>query len=278
MGNIGSSILTFLLSVPLTVVAFVAIFGVPQVAQPGATSSDDIVIRDPFQEGWASKNQFANNNGGAQLGPSSNWPPAQNTQPQNPSPSGFSQQSSGGANSNNAPTWAQQTAPQSYGNKTPQQANGGVIQTPNNPFAPKQVPQQQQGRSNDAPPFGESVAQPNQFFETQQVGFEEQRDFDSNHFRSAPQETGKQLLTWQEASNRLTDLRVSKYHLESGSTPGQFLFVCLFNHPTAPQVIHRFEAEGNDPLVAVNQVITKLDQWIAEESASQAYPNPATRF
>ena len=38
-----------------------------------------------------------------------------------------------------------------------------------------------------------------------------------------------------------------------------FLFACLYVHPSAPQVTHRFEAEANDPLLATNQGIEPGD-------------------
>ena len=45
-----------------------------------------------------------------------------------------------------------------------------------------------------------------------------------------PSETGIQLLTWHEASTRLAELGIDKFQLEAGSSPGTFLFSCLF-HP-----------------------------------------------
>lgn len=80
------------------------------------------------------------------------------------------------------------------------------------------------------------------------------------------------LLTWRQAALRLTELGVKNYHLERGAAEGTFLFVCTFSPGDAPHVVHRFEAEMDDPLLAVNQVLQQVDQWMQSRYAAANFP------
>jgi len=81
------------------------------------------------------------------------------------------------------------------------------------------------------------------------------------------------LLTWRQASLRLTELGVRNYHLERGTASGTFLFVCTFSPGDAPHVVHRFEAEMDDPLLAVNEVLQQVDQWMQSRYAATNFPS-----
>jgi hypothetical protein len=80
------------------------------------------------------------------------------------------------------------------------------------------------------------------------------------------------LLNWREASLRLHDLGIRDYHLERGASESSFLFVCIFSPGDSPQVIHRFESEADDPLVAVNHVLNQVDGWMRTRFAASNFP------
>ncbi len=248
MGKFGSSLLTFLFSVPVTAVGFMAIFGVPQVTPLSASSSDDIVIRDPYDQ-----NPWGQQQTSEQMAPQGQFqdaPPHHSLQ---------------GHNSlEGAPTWHQQNGTQPQ----PGNSRGFVPESPqpsSNPFGNRTA-----GNSAPTSSLGSPQEFPNQPASLEgrhalntQPGAPSHNPFsDINSGRTNTTETSAQLLTWHQASARLAELGIQKYHLERGGQEGHFLFVCLYRPEHSPQVTHRFEAEGNDPLVATNQVISQIDNWI----------------
>lgn len=280
MGKIGSSILTFLLSVPLTAGTLVAIFGVPQSAQLSAAPDEEVVLRDPFHEGdqWASDSQLGQPAQFRQ--PSASRPQlhfGESQTGESNAPAFGSPQGAQASNSlgNHAPEWGQ---PQNAPARDAYSAQADHSSQMRNPFAQQETAGhaqnafQQQGHSapNPATTFPVSYGDSSPLASNENTHLGESRHI--------PRETGIQLLSWQDAANRLADLGIENYHLESGANPGTFLFVCLYRPAATPSVTHRFEAEGNDPLVAVNQVITKVNEWIAGNYATQAYSNAAPRF
>ncbi len=78
-------------------------------------------------------------------------------------------------------------------------------------------------------------------------------------------------LDWRTASRKLSDMGIDRYHLERGATPDSFLFVCLVSPADSPQVTHRFEAEHSDPLNAVNNVLGQVDHWLQRRYAQQGF-------
>ena len=283
MGKIGSSILTFLLSVPLTAVTLVAIFGVPQSAQLSAAPDEEVVLRDPFHEGdqWASDSQLGQPAQFRQ--PSASRPQlhfGESQAGESRAPAFGSAQTSQAGNSlgNHAPEWGHpQNTPARDSYSAPADHSSNSTQM-RNPFAqqdavghtPESFRQQGHAAPNPATGFPVSYGDATTLASNESTHLGESRHI--------PRETGIQLLSWQDAANRLADLGIENYHLESGANPGTFLFVCLYRPAATPSVTHRFEAEGNDPLVAVNQVITKVNDWIAGNYASQSYSNAAPRF
>jgi hypothetical protein len=74
-------------------------------------------------------------------------------------------------------------------------------------------------------------------------------------------------LTWREASRQLAEMGIEDYHLERGGADGSFLFVCSFAPAGAAHVTMRFEAESNDPLLAVADVLGQVDRWLRQRYA-----------
>lgn len=82
--------------------------------------------------------------------------------------------------------------------------------------------------------------------------------------------SGPATITWKEARRKLADLGVSQFHLEPGLSGDEFLFVCLLTPGGDTSVTQRFEAEAADPLVAVEQVLTQIDQWLSQQYARES--------
>ncbi|HEY2250250.1 MAG TPA: hypothetical protein VGH74_04280 [Planctomycetaceae bacterium] len=66
---------------------------------------------------------------------------------------------------------------------------------------------------------------------------------------------------WQDAARRLKKLGIRKYRLESRIDEQNFVFTCALASPDNPQVIRRFEADADNPLEAVEQVLEQIDEW-----------------
>jgi hypothetical protein len=66
---------------------------------------------------------------------------------------------------------------------------------------------------------------------------------------------------WQDAARRLKKLGIRKYRLESRIDEQNFVFTCALTSPDNPQVIRRFEADADNPLEAVEQVLEQIDEW-----------------
>ncbi len=75
-------------------------------------------------------------------------------------------------------------------------------------------------------------------------------------------------LTWSEARLQLGELGVDDFHLEAGSVPDTFTFVAVFTPGDQPDVTYRFEAEASDPLLAVEDVVAQIEDWLADRFAS----------
>ncbi|HUQ72572.1 MAG TPA: hypothetical protein VM165_23795 [Planctomycetaceae bacterium] len=70
-------------------------------------------------------------------------------------------------------------------------------------------------------------------------------------------------LTWRAAVQRLNQMGISNFRLEPGRTADQFVFICSYTPRDNPRVSHRFEAEADEPLKAVEKVLAQIDSWLA---------------
>jgi hypothetical protein len=75
-------------------------------------------------------------------------------------------------------------------------------------------------------------------------------------------------LTWREAARELEELGIQNFHLERGTEAQSFLFVCSFAPGDSPQVTLRFEAEAQDPLAAVSNVLDQVNVWLRRRFAA----------
>lgn len=82
-----------------------------------------------------------------------------------------------------------------------------------------------------------------------------------NLHSSDPVEGGDSPLTWISAVEQLNALGIRQYRLQPGSSPNVFHFSCHYTPPENPRIYHRFEAEADDPLIAVSNVLKQVVQW-----------------
>lgn len=69
-------------------------------------------------------------------------------------------------------------------------------------------------------------------------------------------------VSMKDALKKLNSLGVKNYHLERGVEQDTWLFVCLFSPGDDSRVVHRFEAESNDPEGAVAETLKQIDGWL----------------
>jgi hypothetical protein len=81
-----------------------------------------------------------------------------------------------------------------------------------------------------------------------------------------PPVSGMQM-TWRDATRRLEELGIDNYHLERGESFESYLFVCTFQPADTTNVTMRFEAEADEPLAAVSDVLNQIDRWLRRSFA-----------
>jgi|GEM_PF-654473 len=91
----------------------------------------------------------------------------------------------------------------------------------------------------------------------------------ANSKRGAP---AGETLTWSKAVERLNDLGIRNFKLEPGMQAGEFTFTCSYTPTKSPHVTRKFEADADDPLKAVAQVLSQVERW-----AQQREPAPPKR-
>lgn len=78
----------------------------------------------------------------------------------------------------------------------------------------------------------------------------------------APASSRGSRVSMKESLKKLNSLNVKKYHLVPGSEPNTWLFVCMFAPGDDQKVIHRFESEDADPDQAVAKTVEQIDAWL----------------
>ena len=254
--KVGGFFATLMLSIPISAVGLMAIFGVPQFAPGNGSPGDEQLIRDPFQrsaqafqevtEFWSSDTASPESDG-----------------------SRFDQQRSG-----DAPTWngnrdevAGQMDRSRFAYASESLAGGDSARPGDRMLTHEQ----------DSMPTRSQAPDSNRSFPRADRGLQHLRTADVRPPASVPRlqsvpAGSSRLISWREASLRLSEIGIEKYHLERGSAEGTFLFVCLFTPGDAPHVTHRFEAEADDPLLAVNQALAQIDSWLGERFAADKFP------
>lgn len=236
----GSSIGAFLLSLPVSAMLLMMVFGVPRFA-PGTNG----------ESGWDQARQFISRlRGESNRAPDEmfgEYPPPPTRVPMDDPFAPVSQGSSGAAE---APRWgaspasgtppSREDVPTGASTSPPAWPFVGLVSSgPSATPAENAAPRMSQGGewAGEVPSRRDSLGA---------------------------------ALTWTEARRRLTELGIDQFHLEPGLQRDHFLFVCLFSPGDDPRVTHRFEAEAADPLLAVQDVLSQIDGWLSQRFADRA--------
>ena len=88
----------------------------------------------------------------------------------------------------------------------------------------------------------------------------------------ATDDLGSELgqLTWKQANARLKSWGIRKHNVDYNGETGRFTFRCLAPDPNFAQVSQRFEAEGDDPLSAVNAALVHISDWYRQRTRRRA--------
>jgi len=279
MGKIASFLATLLLSVPLAAIGLMAVFGIPQLVPAGAGPDRVQVLRDVGQAlRWGkSSNEPAS-------APAYEDAPEFDTRPQSTAmPSAFENLSGHSADHDDEQNHSHRPAQGLEQNGPSSSLMASARQFPDSDGpAPRGMSAMSNGRPEnsqfpahwDERPAGNISAPAQRTSAVQAFEHAESAAAAFSGSRAAPAaRSNGPFLSWRQASLRLTELGIKNYHLERGATDGSFLFVCVFTPGDAPQVTHRFEAEAEDPLMAVNQVLQQLDGWMQTRFAQSNFPN-----
>lgn len=236
-GNGGSSVGTFLFSIPLAAIPLMAIFGIPQFAPLGASPERSEGYNDDERR---PDDRFPEDRGYRQRATDLLRS------------RGFDAQS---ASADRGLTDRDDSREPHYldVNERPERSQAllsgaGVADAYVEP----------RGGGQDAPPFyGNEQRSDQQRMEL----IEPQTAEDDSTIA-----TNADGLTWQSAAQHLEDLGITSYHLEPGSELGSFLFVCSFRPAASSNVTMRFEAESTQPLDAVDDVLAQIDRWQQQQA------------
>jgi hypothetical protein len=93
-------------------------------------------------------------------------------------------------------------------------------------------------------------------------GFQRQRETPLERVTPVSHESpAAEPLTWKSAVRQLNDLEIRSFRIEPGRQPTQFIFICSYTPTDSPRVSYRFEAEADEPLKAVEKVLTQITEW-----------------
>jgi len=274
---------TLMLSIPLAAIGLMAVFGIPQLvpANGDSTSSRDQVIRgvrDVFD--WSEKRETNSSQAGAHLDDAPQFG-EQSALADRPAPHDQGQYDPNSYDHSQRNRYTQQSSseatsssifdvppPRALSSRQPVPSKDTASGSPSRHWSEissagdSRAEQSAANQASSATPIRSGVASMAAEARNGQI-FQKEAVF----------ETQTSLLTWRQASLRLTELGVKNYHLERGAAEGTFLFVCTFSPGDAPHVVHRFEAETDDPLLAVNQVLQQVDRWMRSRYATANFPS-----
>jgi len=265
----GSSFATLLLSVPLAAVALMALFGVPQFTPVIASPDETLVIRDPYES--QPRHGMRDDQG----------------QPREWYPDAFGENSASPADSSPSGSQLRRQPREQYPSPQSMSLNERSQQDHSrHQFADGDQPGQDRGQTRGSPRpdslnqvGSESPAQSSLEFASQprnpSLAFLEPG---ARSLEPGASSMTSRLVSWREASRRLAEMGIEHYHLERGVSEHSFLFVCRFSPGDAPHVTHQFEAEAEEPLVAVNQVLQQIDVWLQERFAAGNFPSGTNRL
>lgn len=287
----GGPIRTLFMLLPLVAFPILAITGVPQFAAVVASSSadeqevTDLTEPPPHDRGVGDSARYDANNlfGSPDAAPAS--AAAALGEPTSLNAGGDAPPAAQGqsvvANQSPPPVHAERSGPpqEALEGWEPAVAQGALFEEErsavdaNNPFAQQDVGRQvaaseaplaeanQESGVADAPLFSRDAPAP--AANTQTAAQQPPGELPAQAAVRSPQAAEAGEFTFLTAVERLKSLGIRKYRLEPGDA-GTFLFVCSVNDPANARITRRFEAEANDPLLAVAEVLEQVQQWVGQ--------------
>lgn len=252
MSKAGSSLAAFLLSVPVSAILLMAVFGVPRFA-PGIGGQGG-------EGGWQDPRQFfAGLTGNRDDGELFNDYDSQRRSRDDSDPFAGRR----GSDDQDAPQWGNASTNSRHRHEDEERPGREEHRRPNE----SDWPLRGRNASSGSPADRLAMNDPPRNSGTEAQRFPAERSI-------APSAAE---LTWTMARRRLAELGIQQFHLEPGHGADSFLFVCMFAPGDDPRVTRRFEAEAADPLAAVQEVLTQIDAWLegrfSERSGQVADPS-----
>jgi hypothetical protein len=130
-----------------------------------------------------------------------------------------------------------------------------LLKSPAQPDAPAQATKPR-GRRRDAAPAG-----------AERSAVEQDKGTRQDPQRGTPGMADQS--GWRTAAERLRELGIRKYRLESKIENQSFLFRCEYPTPENPHVTELFEADADTPLDAVLHTLQQIDEWLESGGPKQ---------
>ncbi|MCA9080681.1 MAG: hypothetical protein KDA58_08985 [Planctomycetaceae bacterium] len=264
-GKSGGSFATILLALPLTAIALMGVFGVPEFASVIASHDGENLLRNPFRGRSENDRQRPDWD-------DRGWDDRDDPRDADRRRDAYGEEYGDDGYSDNAPMFADRDSNRDRWEAEPRDDARSPNSRDDRRGTPWDAPTDRtltrNATARDDSPYmhdreyhegstgrGPSAAHPVD-------PFTPRNDGSASH--SASQ------LDWREASRKLAEMGIDRYHLERGATPDTFLFVCLVTPAGSQHITHRFESESADPLLAVNQVLSQVDTWLQQRYANNA--------
>jgi hypothetical protein len=242
-GNGGGSFAAILLSIPLSAVALMSVFGVPKLSKIVSSIGSDSDSDDESDSRSRSRRRVADQEDEFSIDDAEPWDEAAH------------EEDSFGRSKRPRPVLARASREESddFGSGRDDFATRDGDESSDESELASDRPRSRKNSGNPFEPTN-SVTQAD--------------------FRTS---TGGQRSDFAGAIRRLATLKVDHWNLEPGLTSGQFLFVCIVDPNATSGTIHRFEAENRDPTAAVDDVIQQISEWRSESTITRSAATESSR-
>jgi hypothetical protein len=239
-GNGGGSFAAILLSIPLTAVALMSVFGVPQLSKIVSSLGNDHDSDDEFSDSRSRSKRRSAEADEFSIDDAEPWGEESEEDPS----FGRSKQQrprtllSRGSKSETDESAAEEEEEAFAMRETEEdETRGRSKRGSNNPFEPTDTVTKAEFRTSQGSPRSDFAA----------------------------------------AIRRLSTMKVDRWNLEPGLTSGQFLFVCIVDPQATSGAVHRFEAEAREPAAAVDDVIQQISEWQSDSSITRTAGTESSR-
>lgn len=249
----GGSMATLLMSLPLAAIPLMAIFGIPQFAPVVASpEEDEVSLGEPVSRGRGREGRSYRRRAADLLedyADSGDRSELRDAPPYDPADLGDQYDAGGREDLSNRGTALRAAEFESRSRRMPDPHAHDHRTAPRSERSAETSTRASAGSVSQQAPFAAGSAA--RFAETGGVA-----------------DSAQPPLTWRAAALELEELGIQDYHLERGADAQSFLFVCSFTPGGSPQVTLRFEAEAQEPLAAVSNVLDQVNAWLRRRFAA----------